>query len=381
MNLFDDIRNISTLQQIVIGSYHHPIPAQVLSLMLQRKCCRLESPRIRHVHFAGEQKDFQDFSDAARTSSTLSKAVVSSCKTSLDTLSPLVEGLISLRNLQELHLEEMKVSGESLALICGSSSIDKLSLRHVPACNLKMEGMAQALRSKQVLRDLQLRSSLDQKAAIAFFDMLEDNISLRRIGVDVAYWEEYSEPLSRVFLRNSPLESLELNIFGEDSQVEANAAAIASSLEDNAKMKRLCVTFQNRLVPENGNQESILETMNAAFVGSFSKIPPKNCVLEELSIGFAHQKVGFSDDIKFFLKLNRAGRRNFMASQCSRRDWIEMLIRYRDDVDVIFYFLTMNPSITDTTISTVEPKDTTTTTIDEPQLKRSKLESATRTMG
>ena len=73
--------------------------------------------------------------------------------------------------------------------------------------------------------------------------------------------------------------------------------------------------------------------------------------------------------VRFFLKLNHAGRRELLEpNEASRNEWVETLIGHQDDLDVLFYFLSMNPSLTECHVGQAD-------TIAEPRYKRLKLDS------
>lgn len=372
LKLFGAIGSISTLQELCIDYYLQPIPIQALSLALQR----LRKLRLYHVNLAGQKEDFQLFSTEVTKQSALSEVVLSSCQTLLKSSGQLIEAITSSVALAELSIEEMVVPGEPLTEMFCSPSIRKVKLRHIPTCNQHMPMIADALRHNNTLQELHIQYSLGQEAVIALAGMLERNKTMQRLVFDLDIWENYCQFIAKAIYHNSCLRSLEVNIFGEDKRIETSAETIANSFEGNASLKRFCLTFHNRIHGNEAEQESSLERMEKAFVGSFSKVISKNCSLQDLSIGFAHQKIDLSQKIKYFLKLNQAGRQELMKSKSSRQDWVEMLIGYTDDLDVLFYFLRMNPSIT-SGISYQPDVE-----ITEPHGKRRKVESfLTRTMG
>jgi len=47
----------------------------------------------------------------------------------------------------------------------------------------------------------------------------------------------------------------------------------------------------------------------------------------------------------YYLKLNRAGRGELLVTDGSRIGWTQFLIRGRDDLDLLYYTLLMNPSL------------------------------------
>lgn len=386
--LFHSIGQTATLRELILDYYANPIPVQTLGELFRPvrtsgPVTRMETLRMRHLNLSGGIDDFQAFSDSMR--SPLAEHIATVCITScnaqdLGTSEALVRALISLAALKNLTLEEMDISGESLAAVCRLPSLTTLKLRHIPASNQHMALMTDAMRTSQTLQNLQVRYALDQTAAHLFFRFLEDNASLEAVDIDMDSWPLYGERLAKALKTNTNLSNLEINIFGKDTDVEANASALAESLSENKNLKRLCLTFRSRLQQENPHR--CMELLNKAFVGPFDKTMSTNVALRELLVGPVHQRVSWSAHTHFNLTLNQAGRQQLLKpNEASRKTWVETFIRYSNDLNVLYYFLSMNPSLTD--VHAVSPSSLrfSNDVVQEPRYKRLKWDDSKRTMG
>ena len=109
-----------------------------------------------------------------------------------------------------------------------------------------------------------------------------------------------------------------------------------------------------------------MERLSQAFLEPFAEVMASNIALGELLIGPVHQRIHFCDRVRFCLKLNQAGRKELLEpNEASRNQWVETLVANVDDLDVLFYFLSMNPSLTENCKSDL---------IMEPRYKRLKRE-------
>ena len=387
--LFRTIGQIARMQEFILDYYANPVPIAALVQFFQPDrldgpTTRIETLRMRHLNLVGGTDDFRAFSDSLRnpSASNITTVCITSCKAQdLGTSDALIRSLSSLSSLKDLTLEEMDMSGESLAAVCLMPTLTCLRLRHVSASNHRMHLITEAMRTTQKLQSLQVRYALDQTAAQSFFQLLEDNSSLKEVDIDMDSWSFYGTRLARALRSNTNLSNLEMNVFGKDPEMEANAAALAESLVVNTTLKRLCLTFHSRLQEENPHD--YVERLKYSFVGPFDRTMSTNIALGELLVGPVHQRVTWSPRTRLNLTLNQAGRQQLLKlNEASRKTWVETLIRYRHDLDVLYYFLSMNPSLTDVPTSMSSPSlSVSSDVITEPRYKRMKWSDSKRTMG
>ena len=374
--LFEVLGRLGGLRQLFVDYYANPIPIKALLKLFQRggECNKgaLENIGFRHVNFVGDISDFQEFARVIREQSVCLTVCLASCSTpDLTTTGSLVDAFSAPLKLTELKLEEVDVPGDALGALCSLPTLATLSLRHIPSCNQHMESMAEALRHNQVLQSIQIRYALDKAAAHAFFHMLEINASIKTVDIDMNCWDMYGCHLGNAFRMNNTLQNVELNVFGNYENVEVNAASIAKAVGVNTTLRRLCLTFHIPLHQPGDDvatSEGEFERLSCAFSEPFAKVMPNNFALGVLLVGPVHRRVQFDDDVRYFLKLNHAGRRELLEpNEASRNEWVETLIGNQDDLDVLFYFLSMNPSLTDCNHGQSDR-------IVEPRYKRMKVE-------
>lgn len=387
--LFRIIGQTVTLQELILDYYGNPIPITALGQLFQPDrldgpIARIETLRMRHMNLAGGIGDFRAFSDSLRnpSASNITTVCITSCKAqSFGTSEALIRSLPSLSALQDLTLEEMDMSGESLAAVCLLPTLLFLRLRHISASNRHMHLITEAMRANQRLQSLQVRYALDQTAAQSFFQLLDDNSSLQVVDIDMDCWSFHGTQLAKALRSNTNLINLEINVFCKDTEMEGNAVALAESLVVNTTLKRLCLTFHSRLQEEN--PRDYVERLNNAFVEPFDKTMSTNIALEELLVGPVHQRVIWSARTRFNLTLNQAGRQQLMKpNEASRKTWVDTLIRYSHDLDVLYYFLSMNPSLANDPTLSLSSSSVSSDVIREPRYKRLKWsDSNKRTMG
>jgi hypothetical protein len=358
--LFGAIGRMQFLEEIILDYYvsHIPIKALVQAFKGDRNGARIKILSLRHVTFTGRTSDFQEFSASIVNQSTLFKVNMTSCKTpGFETSAPLVDALSSIHTIAEINLEEIKATGSSLTSLCRLPNLQALNLRHITACNTHMAAIASALGQNKSLRHLQIRYALDMGACKAVFQMLQHNTSLDSIDIDMDSWDNYGQTLAVALIANQYLRDFELNVYGNDGCIETNALTLAKALTYNTSLRRLCLTFHNRLHQSDAEQKALLDRLASAFVGPFSNIMTRNYALETLEVGLVHRRVIFDDVVMYYLKMNQAGRKKlvYQPNAASRKQWVETLIGYRDDLDVLFYFLSMNPKLTKTPEELFEP--------------------------
>ena len=74
---------------------------------------------------------------------------------------------------------------------------------------------------------------------------------------------------------------------------------------------------------------------------AFQKVLRSNYTLETL---FLFDTWNLKSEIEFYTKLNRLGRNRLLQDhKATRQEWIDLLVQIKDDLDCLFYFLSMNP--------------------------------------
>jgi hypothetical protein len=113
-------------------------------------------------------------------------------------------------------------------------------------------------------------------------------------------------------------------------------AAIGPALKTNTHLRVLNLGGHQMGKIEVEEFQSVLQSTNFTLEKIYSHVPRHGN-----SIKKQH------DDLQFFLKLNRYDRKLLLhpGSHATQRDWNNTIIRAKDELDVVFYYLSKNPSV------------------------------------
>ena len=84
------------------------------------------------------------------------------------------------------------------------------------------------------------------------------------------------------------------------------------------------------------------------FLKPFEEIVEDNDTLLDIRMDRCHGAFSLTPKIRFYLSLNRAGRRGLLTTTDQsqyRRLWLDKVIENKLDPSVVFYFLSLNPSL------------------------------------
>jgi hypothetical protein len=111
------------------------------------------------------------------------------------------------------------------------------------------------------------------------------------------------------------------------------AMVIAEALKDNRALK----SFELR-VWKGGDRLPLLEV--------YEEMLQHNSTIEQLIIDSGGPGT-LNATIEFYLRLNRAGRQRLIvqSEEVPRKEWIDFLIPHKNDLRVIFYIISLNPSL------------------------------------
>lgn len=152
--------------------------------------------------------------------------------------------------------------------------------------------------------------------------------------------------------------SLDLYSVGHPGQ---GAFALAESLRVNTHLKRLHLSISHAW-----NDEAFLKalagalstdcTLESLIIGTcavirdtaaqaFAEMMAQNCTLQNLQLSRYNGE--WKQVLTYYLLLNSQRRGHFHENYVSlpRKEWIDGLIRVRNDLDGLYYFLQMNPSL------------------------------------
>ncbi|CAB9503767.1 expressed unknown protein [Seminavis robusta] len=259
------------------------------------------------------------------------------------------------------------------------------------------------------LHELEISSNLQRPAGNAMIEMLHCNTTLDSIGLDLEY-AEYGEPLSQVLLQqpacdnnnnndpnnnnsNASLKTLHLRLVAdeeEESAIEdppqdhddatndgtepdaegvndsdsdnettttsvetatlANAKMLLTALESNDTLEHLHMNFYH-ISPDD---------VQSTLIPCVEQLLQINFVLKDLTLRGRHDFTHLSDKARFGLRLNRAGRYELLLGGNNNNDgglaprtkWIDTIAAHQQEVDIVFYLLSTNPSLCCTAATT-----------------------------
>jgi hypothetical protein len=196
----------------------------------------------------------------------------------------------------------------------------------------------EALRTNQcTISTLTILDDLHLAEACAL--MIQHNTTLNHIFLSLGIQSKNGALITAALLANTNITSLRLIMSAERN---GDASALVHNLRNNTTLKRVHFHFQGLF-----NQERVDEVM----LKPFAEILEDNYVLEEIQIDKCHGLFDLSPKVQFFLELNRAGRKKLLESMINSSDpaearalWTDKVIQHRTNLDVVFYFLSQNPS-------------------------------------
>lgn len=223
---------------------------------------------------------------------------------------PFISAVATSPHLAEFVLEFGEAQdkiGASLTDLCGSPTIKDLTLYNIPAtAQSHCPSMFQALQGNRSLKSLIIQN---------MYVGIEDTSLHRNCGQMLAV--------------NNTLERLEITSGGDLDTLTPILTALKSH---NRSLKQLY--FLHTGTPRKFPPSTIdaLETMLKDNYG-----------LEHIN----GHNLDLRPDARYYLKLNKAGRGRFLEEEnrLSRKDWMDPIITNSNDTPVVFYFLSLNPSL------------------------------------
>ena len=305
------------------------LPVQAMTLALQNQPQHLFSLRLGNVilttrnnntnqNARGDNLDIVDLANALKGLPSLTSIDLVRCRAESDTVSlgPLIHSISTTPTLQQAMFCETLIAtanstaangtGSFLSDLCTSPSLKKLWWKTMPdMTNDHIVFMARQLKTNTVLTELTIRShGLGKEAGEAIADMLFTNKTLQVINLDLDR-PEYG-------------------------------LAIAEALHKNASLQCLDVWAWN-----GGNEEGSHSNPDR-ITDTFTTMLQHNHVLRFLTF----QGLDWNNpEVDFYLRLNRAGRQALLQNANDKRQWMETLIQQKEDIALVYYFLSLNPEV------------------------------------
>lgn len=195
---------------------------------------------------------------------------------------------------------------------------------------LSCEALGQLIRTSPKLERLVLGEfELNDEHVAAMAVAMEENNTLEEINFGCQLGTAGAEALAQMLRRNNILQILHIHTSGLDGG-ESNHIALAHALEANSAIK------QFSLYGTTGKM-----THNA--LKAYADMVKINYSLEELEFQDDEESL---PEIVMYLQLNTEGRSQLLQSTTtSRDDWIRMIMQLQDNLDCVFYLLSLNPTV------------------------------------
>lgn len=149
------------------------------------------------------------------------------------------------------------------------------------------------------------------------------------------------QQVGEILKHSTSLVSLELGTEGNAREDEENFLPLVEALEKNVSLRKLEI---------NGMVSAVcLETMTKKLeTKNFTITRLREIIWRRTYPDRSKRELQCLARISLFEKLNRQGRAQVFrkkSGEVTREDWIWRLHRSRNDLDCLFYYLSMNPSL------------------------------------
>jgi len=342
------------------------LPARALTNIIRNQS-RLEFLYLQNVSLSGERQDFQTLALAIRQHEGLRKVRFYMLRPSLRTtasLNPIVSALGCTPRLEEVsliyctlrdhhpmvmlvnvdnnnneeeavivandddddddddddnnnHDAEFHWDGQSVIDLCSSKSLKVLTLTFGDELqDIHIEQMAQALsisKNSSKLQNISIRAHhLGPTAGVSLGKLLDSNSKLQRLRIQLSS-DEHAVPIVEALHRNTNLQRLGL---------------VLPKLVHSTPMRtKVLSKLINMLRQSNYDLQQMDYVANSG----------------DGDDGCHHAER--KEEIRFYCKVNQAGRKSLMRKGATRREWMQTLSEHNDDLSVLYYFLSRNPSL------------------------------------
>ena len=347
------VGHLETLEEVQI--WCSTIPVATLAEMLT------SAKNLRKIYFfrvklAGSQEDFMQLAEALREHLNLRDVRVGGFEivTAAAAANPnnnnngdriahnvdfdcVVEALALAPAMQVVSLQlsgardQAPFSGEVLAKLFQSPTVTELYLSRLGLGHEHFGVVAEELVQVVNLRILDLfGNNISNEDIVLIANGLQKNVGLETLVLPCSDDDlslESAVAISKALQVNTTLVNLNLprGVLGDDGLLH-----IAEGLSVNKTLRKIEVDVSKDLGDKG----------RAAFLGMLEQ----NYKLERLVVGNAEKSI--KEKVEYYMRLNGAGRGSLISKgTANRAEWVEMLISCSDDLDCLFYFTSMNPTL------------------------------------
>jgi len=319
-DLFRTIGGMPNLQKL--GFHSQSGSSGVLSV---HALVAITSQAARLVHFGlsdvclwGTQDSFEQWATQLQTQLFLQSFCVCECELMEPSnecpLDPVLVSLSILPSLEALFFQAAtanalgRVSFRAVSAICAAPQLQDLRIGNFELGNRHIDQLSQVLPSNGVLSELKLDAGIE-------------------------FLLETAHALAKILKYNNRLKSLELGLTSMIS--DECAVTVAESLRDNNALESFTLS--------RGANARFRPFISKVCQDAFVEMLQHNFTLETLVL---FQRFPVKEEFKLYLTLNKYGRKEFLRSHTmDRGDWIRTIYKVGDDLDSIFYYLSMNPGL------------------------------------
>lgn len=293
------------------------------------------------VTLAGDQEDFDLLAEALRDHPSLSDFRVGGFQTQTEnaniSLDCVVRALARTPRLQVVSLQltgfqtPVPFSGEALASLFHSPTLTDLYLSRLGLMEEHFAVISTGIAESQTLKLLDLfGNNVDNYHVILIAQALEKNSTLETLVLPCPTEDlsmESCAAISQTLQVNKTLVTLNLP---RSNLTDDGLLYITQGLTVNATLKKIEVGVSKNLGDKG------MEALQAML--------EKNYQLERLVLSSVEKSI--KDKVEYYMRLNEVGRGSLLRDgKATREQWVEMLVAVAGDLDCLFYFLTMNPSL------------------------------------
>jgi hypothetical protein len=335
--MIEGVGHLESLEQLQI--WCSTIPVHTFGTMLQN-AKHLKAILFFHVRLDGSEDDFLHFSGAIRHHLSLAEFRFGGIETIVENISLdcVIDALGDTPNLKIVTLQLFNsnraaiFSRDALAHLLKSKSITGLYLTRLGLGQDHYVVIASAIATNRNLRVLDLfANNATSEQLLLIATGLRENHGLETFvlpglsNLDFSY--DCSIAIAETLKANTTIRSLYLpcSRFTDDGLI-----LLAESLTVNTTLKKVEIGVSDHI----GNQG----------MAALTQMLEKNYELERLIVDSAEKSI--KSKIEYYMRLNAVGRGPLLCSgQANRVEWVNMLISVHDDLDCLFYFISMNPTI------------------------------------
>jgi hypothetical protein len=337
LKMLEGVGHLKKLEQLQI--WCSTIPVDVFAHLLH-KALKLRVVFFFHVRLDGSQQDFTQFSDAIHYHPSLSEFRFGGIDAVVETISfdCVLEALGRAEKMQVVTVQLMngnrqnRFTGDALATLMSSKSITCLYLTRLGLGHDHYQAIATALTTNGNLRILDLfANDVQNDQLLQIVNSLSVNEGLEMVVLpglnDLDFNDACSMAISDMIKINTSLASLYMPC---SKFTDIGLVHLSESLSINTTLKKVEIAVSNKI----GQQG--MDALTDMLV--------KNYELERLVVDSNEKSI--KSKIEYYMRLNAVGRGQLISSgQANRVEWVNMLVSVRDDLDCLFYFVSMNPTL------------------------------------